>query len=286
MAVGELTTTPRPVVDPHEIEEMTRDVIAGSGLFGAANVVMQLARLEVGRGVAESTVDSGRVDLHPYKRQRTTGQYLIVALLGTDAERKTMRDEVNRQHKHVVRKEGESDVPYSAFDPELQLWVAACIYVGFACWLELYRAPLTDAQRDAFYWHCSRLATTLQVPEEMWPDGREAFATYWAEAVQKIAMDDVSRGYLRELTNLAFMPRWHRRLFARMNRFLVVGHLPVEFREQLGEPWTERDQRRFEKFLRRSIAVEHRLPAFVRRAGVSMYEWDVKRRIARGRRIV
>src|SRR5689334_17881248 len=144
---------PTRTIDPDapEIERLARDAIAASALFGAANVIMQLALLPVGRGVAESTVDSGRVDKHPYKRQRTTGQYLIVALLGTEAERKAMRDEVNRQHKHVVRKEGEADVPYNAFDPELQLWVAACIYVGFACWLELYRAPLTDAQRDAFY---------------------------------------------------------------------------------------------------------------------------------------
>src|SRR4051812_18783865 len=133
MAAGELTAT-RPAVDPAWIDLMSRDVIAGSALFGTANVVMQLALLPVGRGVAESTVDSGRVDKHPYKRQRTTGQYLIVALLGSDEERKAMRDQVNRQHAGVVRKEGEAEVAYNAFDPELQLWVAACIYVGFSCW--------------------------------------------------------------------------------------------------------------------------------------------------------
>src|SRR3954447_5579113 len=144
MAMGELTA-PDTAVGPAEIDRLSRDVIAGSALFGAANVVMQLSLLPVGRGVAESTVDSGRVDKHPYKRQRTTGQYLIVAMLGSDAERAAMRDEVNRQHAGVVRDEGEADVPYNAFDPELQLWVAACIYVGFSCWLELFRGPLTDA---------------------------------------------------------------------------------------------------------------------------------------------
>src|SRR3954462_7509590 len=178
MAVGELTAPRSAPVDAKELDLFSRDVIAGSALFGAANVVMQLSLLPVGRGVAESTVDSGRVDKHPYKRQRTTGQYLIVALLGSDAERAAMRDEVNRQHAGVVRKEGEADVAYNAFDPELQLWFAACIYVSFSCWLELFRGPLTEAQRDAFYHHCSRLATTLQVPEDMWPADREAFAGY------------------------------------------------------------------------------------------------------------
>src|SRR5689334_1193046 len=144
---------PTRTIDPDapEIERLARDAIAASALFGAANVVMQLAVLPVGRGVAESTVDSGRVDRHPFKRQRTTGSYLIVAMLGTEAEREAMRREVNRQHSGVVRGEGEADVAYNAFDPKLQLWVAACIYVGFSVWLELARGPLTEAQRDAFY---------------------------------------------------------------------------------------------------------------------------------------
>src|SRR4051812_543071 len=285
MATGELTAT-RPAVDPEWIDLMSRDVIAGSALFGTANVVMQLALLPVGRGVAESTVDSGRVDKHPYKRQRTTGQYLIVALLGSDAERAAMRDEVNRQHARVVRKEGEADVAYNAFDPELQLWVAACIYVGFSCWLELFRGPLTEAQRDAFYHHCSRLATTLQVPEEMWPADREAFAGYWWPAVEKISMDDVTRDYLRDLANVRFLKPWVRRTTGRWNRFLTVGFLPEEFRAQLQEPWSAHDQARFEKFLRRAIKVDHALPAWARHAFLNLYEWDVKRRVARRRPIV
>src|SRR5947207_13319733 len=95
------TTEVRPQqtidADAPEIERLAHDAIAASALFGAANVIMQLALVPVGRGVAESTVDSGRVDKHPYKRQRTTGQYLIVALLGTAADRRTMRDAANRQ---------------------------------------------------------------------------------------------------------------------------------------------------------------------------------------------
>src|SRR3954467_13965244 len=157
MTLTEVPQRRRVDEDAPEIEMLARDAIAASGLYGAANVIMQLARLPVGRGVAESTVDSGRVDKHPFKRQRTTGQYLIVAMLGTEAEREAMQGEVNRQHSGVVREEGESDVPYNAFDPKLQLWVAACIYVGFSVWLELAQGPLTEAQRDAFYRRPARL---------------------------------------------------------------------------------------------------------------------------------
>src|SRR3954468_1946470 len=272
--------------DAPEIERLARDAIAASGLFGAANVVMQLALLPVGRGVAESTVDSGRVDRHPFKRQRTTGSYLIVAMLGTEAERAAMRDEVNRQHRGVVRAEGEADVAYNAFDPKLQLWVAACIYVGFSVWLELARGPLTAAQHDAFYRRSARLATTLQVPEEMWPRDRDAFYAYWWDAMPEIRMDDVTRTYLSDLANLRFFKPWARRLLARNNRLLTIGFLPQEFRDELREPWTARDQRRFERFLRVALFLDRRLPAWLRHAMLRAYEIDVKRRIRRGRPIV
>jgi uncharacterized protein (DUF2236 family) len=294
---------PQPaVIDPDapEIERMARDAIAASALFGAANVVMQLAKLPVGHGVAESTVDSGRVDLHPVKRQRTTAQYLIVALLGTEDERRVMRREVNRQHRQVRRTEDESDVPYNAFHADLQLWVAACIYVGFSCWLELARGPLTDAQRDAFYRRCARLGTTLQVREDDWPADREAFQEYWWSAMDELEMDDVSRTYLRDLVNVrlhrhrssstsASSPSWQARVtrpVRRWNRFMTLGFLAPEFRAMLGEPWSAADQRRFERVLQTAIRVDRALPAQVRHALLAVYEWDVKRRIRGDRPIV
>src|SRR5256885_1593098 len=140
------------------------------------------------------------------------------ALPATAGDRATCGDEITRQHSQVVRREGEAEVPYNAFDPKLQLWVAACIYVGFSVWLEIARGPLTEAQHDAFYRRCSRLGTTLQVPEEMWPHDREAFYEYWWDAVREVRMDDVSRTYLSDLTNLRFFKPWARRIFARNNR--------------------------------------------------------------------
>jgi uncharacterized protein (DUF2236 family) len=272
--------------DAPEIERLARDAIAASALYGAANVVMQLALLPVGRGVAESTVDSGRVDKHPIKRQRTTGQYLIVAMLGSEAERRAMQREVNRQHSGVVRKEGESDVAYSAFDPSLQLWVAACIYVGFSVWLELAGRLTSDAQREAFYQRCARLGTTLQVPAERWPADRAAFLDYWEEALREVRMDDVTRRYLSDLANLRFFYPWARRVFLPLNRLLTIGFLSPEFRAELGEPWTADDQRRFERFLRVALRLDRRLPAWIRHAVLRAYAFDVKRRIRRGRPIV
>lgn len=267
------------------LDALLRDAIAGSGMFAAANVIMQLARRPVGRGVAESTVDSGRVELHPLKRARTTGSYLIVALLGDEHARKVMRDEVNRQHRGVRSPPGH-DVAYNAFDPDLQLWVAACLYVGFACWLELFRGPLSEEQRDALYRHSARLGTTLQVPVDAWPADRAAFADYLERGVAEIEFDAVTREHLTGLTELRHLPAPVRVPLAPLNRFLTLGFLPVEFRRGLGLPWTARQQRRFARFLRVLTRVEPRIPRRARHALLDAYEASVNARIRDGRAIV
>ena len=54
---------------------------------GAANVIMQMSWPDVGHGVVESKVDSGNLMKHPWKRARTTFQYLAVAILGSVQDR-------------------------------------------------------------------------------------------------------------------------------------------------------------------------------------------------------
>ena len=124
----------------------------GAFLAGPANVVMQLALAPVGYGVLESKVDSGKVTLHPLKRFRTTFTYLAVAMLGTDADRDRYRAAVNSAHR-LVHSDEASPVPYNAFDPALQLWVAACLYYGSVYPYEWLHGPMPDDLADAFYTH-------------------------------------------------------------------------------------------------------------------------------------
>jgi uncharacterized protein (DUF2236 family) len=106
----------------------------GGDLPGPANVIMQLSWPEVGYGVMESRVESGSAMKHPYKRARTTFTYLSVAMLGNDDDRRSFAKAVNGQHAQVRSLET-SPVTYNALNPELQLWVAACLYYGT---LDLY----------------------------------------------------------------------------------------------------------------------------------------------------
>src|ERR1700756_273651 len=164
-------------------------------LAGQANVIMQLARPGVGYGVVESRVESGRVDRHPIKRARTTFTYLAVAIAGSEAQKEAFRQAVNRAHAQVYSTPA-SPVQYNAFDVDLQLWVAACLYKGSVDIHRISSGDLDGGNPVRHYREGMTLATTLQVPPEMWPADRAAFDRYWQESLAKVHIDDAVRDYL------------------------------------------------------------------------------------------
>src|SRR6201995_2036529 len=164
-------------------------------LLGPANVIMQLARPGVGHGVMESRVESGRIDLHPIKRARTTFTYLAVSMAGTDTQKAAFRRAVDRAHAQVYSTP-DSPVQYNAFDPDLQLWVAACLYKGGVDFYRMFIGQMDDPAADRHYGEGMTMGTTLQVPPDMWPADRAAFDRYWQEQLEKVHIDDAVRNYL------------------------------------------------------------------------------------------
>src|ERR1700749_4712147 len=125
-------------------------------LLPAANVIMQLSLPGVGYGVLESPVDSGNVYKHPFKRARTTGTYLAVATIGTESDRELIRNAIDVVHRQG-RSRPSGPLSYNAFDPKLQLWVAACLYRYFVDQHEFLYGPLEDTIADVVYHDAKRL---------------------------------------------------------------------------------------------------------------------------------
>lgn len=288
--------TTRPPHDPAgasndpERDERARALVerslSGIGLAAAgANVIMQLSLLPVGHGVAKSRVESGRLHDHPVKRTRTTLAYLAIALLGTDEERAAMRREVNRQHRQV-RSLPDDTVPYNAFDTDLQLWVAACLYKGVEDIRQVLGIEYDDEDAERVYRYCARLGTTLQVEPEQWPADREAFQRYWATNVARIEMDDLTRAYLQGIARAEFLPVPLSWILGPLVELQTVGFLPERFRAELGLPWNGTRQRIFDAMMGAWAAVDRRVPPPIRKFPFNAYRWDTRRRIKAGKPIV
>jgi uncharacterized protein (DUF2236 family) len=252
---------------------------------GAANVVMQLAWPGVGHGVVESKVDSGNLTKHPWKRARTTFSYLAVAILGDPGDRAAYRDAVDSVHRRV-RSEPGSPIPYSAFDRDLQMWVAACLFVGLEDTYQLLRGKLSDELAEHFYHSAFTLGTTLQVSEDQWPSTRADFDRYWNEGCQRVVIDDVVRSYLHDLLDLRMISVLLRPMFGPLLRFLTVGFLAPVFRDALRVEWTPGQQRRFEYLFLLVALVNRFLPKFVRQGGSYLLLADLRRRIRHRRNLI
>lgn len=258
-------------------------------LAGPANVIMQLARPGVGYGVYESRVESGRVDLHPIKRARTTFTYLAVATKGSDAQKKAFRRAVNGAHAQVYSTD-ESPVKYHAFDKDLQLWVAACLYKGGVDVYRLFVGELDDETADQHYVDGANLGTTLQVPQEMWPADRAAFDDYWQRSLDEVHIDDTLRDYLypiaaNRIRGVRLPGPIQRRLEASA-LLITTGFLPQRFRDEMRLPWDDERQRAFDRVIAVLRTVNHALPSVVRQFPFNVLLKDLDRRVRTGRPLI
>ncbi|MDT5081594.1 MAG: hypothetical protein QOJ80_6231, partial [Mycobacterium sp.] len=239
----------------------------------------------VGYGVLESPVDSGNVYRHPFKRARTTGTYLAAATMGTDSDRALIRAEVDKVHARV-RSNASSPLSYNAFDPKLQLWVAACLYRYYVDMHEFLYGPLDDVSADAVYADAKRLGTTLQVRIGTWPVDRAAFDEYWKRSLDQVRIDPPVREHLHGVAALAFLPAPLRLLAGPFNLFATTGFLPAEVRELMSLPWSAGQQRRFGLLLRGLRVADRVIPRELWVFGYRIYLWDMRARARRGRRVV
>ncbi|HUP99423.1 MAG TPA: oxygenase MpaB family protein [Aeromicrobium sp.] len=254
-------------------------------LAGPANVCIQLAQRPVGRGVVESTVHSGSIYRHPWKRFRTTIGYLDIAMRGDDQLRADYRQAVNTSHRQV-RSGPDSPVKYNAFNRDLQLWVATCIYYGFRDSMTRMHGALSAEEEELLLRACRRLATTLQVPADMWHANQAEFEAYWADGLTRIEIDDETKRYLLGIVDGVILPKPLDRLFRPSLRFFNTGYLPPEIREALGLTWSDRQERRFTAILRAVGVLSRPLPAVLRRVPMNWMTLNIRARRALGKPLV
>lgn len=258
-------------------------------LAGPANVIMQLARPAVGYGVMESRVPSGRVDLHPIKRARTTFTYIAVATNGSDTQKAAFRRAVNKAHVQVYSTD-ESPVKYHAFDKNLQMWVAACLYKGAVDVYRTFIGDMDDDTADRHYAEGANLGTTLQVPPQMWPADRAAFDDYWQRSLDEVHIDDAVRDYLLPIAAARVrgvkLPGPLQRGSDSIALLITTGFLPQRFRDEMRLPWDTRRQRDFDRLMSVLRTANHFSPRFVRQFPFNVLLTDVDRRIRTGRPLV
>jgi uncharacterized protein (DUF2236 family) len=220
---------------------------------GGRAILLQLANPAVGHAVAEHS--SFAAD--PTRRLRHTLTFVYAIYYGTPGQAEFVTRMVNRAHAPV------KSPTYDATDPALQLWVTATLYDSAVLMYERVFGALDEASADAVYRDYGEIGVALQMPRELWPDNRAAFADYWQRSLADLTVDEEIRAVADTLLHPSTGALWLRAAMP-LAGFVTAGLLGPGLRDAFALPWSARKQRRFERLLRATALIYPRLPMRVR----------------------
>jgi uncharacterized protein (DUF2236 family) len=226
---------------------------------GGRAILLQVADPAIAAAVARHSDFAHRIT----DRLRHTLTYCYAVVGGSEQDAALVRRHVNAAHAPVRSGTGDP-VAFNAFDPDLQLWVAATLYDAAVVVHHLVWGALSRPQADLVLAQFAPLATALQVPAERWPGDRAAFDAYWARRRGELVVGDDARQVCADLLHPAGAPLWLRPMMP-VARLVTAGLLDPALRQQYGLAWDDRRQRRFDHVLALVRAVYPRLPRRWRR---------------------
>jgi uncharacterized protein (DUF2236 family) len=210
------------------------------GLAGPRTLLMQAAHPVAFAGFFAHT---GALD-DPYARLQRTVRVLGLIGFGDRAEARKATARVRALHRRVHGELTEpagrfpAGTPYSATDPDLLLWILACMADSALVVYERYVRSLPRAERDAFWQDYKVVGRQFGLRDSDMPPSIEDFDAYMADMV---AGDDLFvTPKARELAlDIVMRPPvpLHARPMLELANFVTVGLLPARVRRMYGFSW-------------------------------------------------
>jgi uncharacterized protein (DUF2236 family) len=219
------------------------------------------------------TTQRSKANATPWRRLVHTAHMFDAVFFGTRAEADKALAYTARLHEQVKGTLGEPIGPYaastsySAFDPELMVWVTAPMLDSARVLYESFVRRLSAPEREQLYQEYLTFGELFGMPRDAMLPTYEHFRRWWPEALadEGMFLTETARTVglnigLRIPMPGPLVP------FSRLAGFLILGTLPPIVREKYGLRWRRIDQAAFD-----AIAL-----------GIRSGRWTMPRRIRRG----
>ncbi|MEM8952646.1 MAG: oxygenase MpaB family protein [Verrucomicrobiota bacterium] len=223
-------------------------------IYGPAAAILQIAHPRIAQGVYDHSDFRGDT---LGRLQRTLRGTNGIAF-GRISEAEAMKARLSAVHGEVrgeVLEGVEGRRGYSAFEPELLVWVLATLVIAALRGYELIYGEVSLDRKERFYRDMCRFGTYFGVNEADCPEGWGKFETYYEEMIE----GDLLGGHAicAELAEVIVHPRdtMGTRLLGRGIDFMAIELLPDRVRERLGlrsTAWTRARMRVARLVLRRA----------------------------------
>ena len=203
-------------------------------LFGGARaLLMQAAHPLVVAGANQTAM----YERNPWKRLQRTLILTYTLTFGTKAEAHAAADKINEVHTRINGIDPVTGKRYDALDPELLLYVHACLVDSAILFERLTVGALDDAGRQRFHEEQMLAAELCLVPRETIPPTWQGLSAWLADFGDRGELQ-VTEG-ARRVLDLFFDPpeeaEW-RPVLRGVSR-LAYGTLPDGIREMYGMPF-------------------------------------------------
>ena len=200
-------------------------------LFGGARaVLMQAAHPLVIAGARET----GFYERNPWKRLQRTLILTYTITFGSKIEAHAAADRINEVHGRIKGIDEVTGKPYDALDPELLLWVHACLVDSALLFEELTVGKLDEAGRQRFHQEQMLAAEMVKIPREIIPPTVPALRAYMNDVIER--GDLLVTDSARKVADLFYDPpaeaEW-RPVLRGVSR-LAFGTLPPALRDAFG----------------------------------------------------
>ena len=180
---------------------------------------------------------TGMYERNPWKRLQRTLVLQYALTFGTKAEAHAAAERINGVHERINGVDSVTGRRYDALDPELLLWVHACLVESALLFERLTVGDLDTAGRQRFHEEQMLSADLVRLPRERIPPTVAALESYMTDTVRsgELLVTDAARS----VAGLFFDPprdaQW--RPVLKVVARLAFGTLPPELRDGYGFPF-------------------------------------------------
>ena len=229
-------------------------------MFGAGRaLLLQLAHEAVAQGVEDHSDFKG----NPFKRLLGTLEATYAVVYGSEDLARGVGRRIQWIHDFVT------GPTYRANDPANLLWVHATLTdTALRCHLELV-GSLSEEDQEAYYQEMKLVALAFGLPLEDQPPTLADFRVYFEETVTSLEISPIGQDLVAFILEPTLPLGLHVPLkpLLAVQRFYTLGFLPPQIRDQLGRPWTERDEKRYHRLQGAIRAWFYMVPRPLRTAG-------------------
>ncbi len=223
-------------------------------LIGPRPAVLQNMLAELGQGVLDHSVFFD--DTAARVKRSLPPIYMTVYGSDEDNPGQQVRD-FHREIKGTLPRQDGKEARYHALDPDTYFWAHATFVDQVLYFADTFVKRLSREEKEQIYLESKTWYRRYGVSERAMPADYAEFERYWDRMIEEIVVAHPTARYGVGYVTKGYpcpkgvpKPLWRvvAAVFNPLAAFLTTGGMPPRTRELLGLPWSQRQERRHQRF--------------------------------------